>query len=197
MTEVHDKLADIITDAVQGEDSRKHRRVLLPAPVRYRLPDGSEQPGRIMNISAGGAFIRARPGTAVADHLILYIHKLGRFEADVVRIERNGFAVTFTSKKKRLKRTADTLIWLINGGDRELNRRGAARIRQDKPATLILSDGSQKPCRVIDISVTGASVGIDPKPPVGESITLGRMRGTVVRHHDEGVGVEFAKNNLV
>lgn len=196
MAKMHETLSNIIADAMQGEDSRKYRRIALPAKARFLLPDGTEQPGRIINISAGGAFVRARPGTTKGDRILLYIHKLGRFEANAVRIERGGFAVSFIGKKRRFKRTADTLIWLLNDGERALNRRGAERVHQDKPATAILAGGERKPCRILDISVTGASVSLEPKPSVGEPITIGRMKGFVVRHHETGFGVEFAQRKL-
>ena len=37
-----------------------------------------------------------------------------------------------------------------------------------------------------------AAVEIDVKPALGTPVTLGTMRGRVVRHFEDGVAVEFA-----
>lgn len=52
---------------------------------------------------------------------------------------------------------------------------------------LILPNGDVHNCRVIDVSLSGASVACAVKPPMGTVVILGRMRGRVVRHHDQGV----------
>ena len=38
----------------------------------------------------------------------------------------------------------------------------------------------------------GAAVEIDVKPAIGVQVTLGTMRGQVVRHFEDGVAIEFA-----
>jgi len=48
-------------------------------------------------------------------------------------------------------------------------------------------------CRVIDGSLSGASVATRVKPPLKSVVVLGRLRGSVVRHHDQGVGIQFAE----
>jgi hypothetical protein len=44
---------------------------------------------------------------------------------------------------------------------------------------------------VLDVSISGASVGTEVRPPVGSEVVLGRLRARVVRHHSEGLGLEF------
>jgi hypothetical protein len=57
---------------------------------------------------------------------------------------------------------------------------------------LHLLDGRQYPCRIIDLSLSGAAIEIEVKPAVGVQVTLGTMRGQIVRHFEEGVAIEFA-----
>ena len=63
-------------------------------------------------------------------------------------------------------------------------------------ATLLpcfrMTDGRQYECRIVDLSLSGAAIEIDVKPALGSQVTLGTMRGQVVRHFDDGVAVEFA-----
>ena len=56
---------------------------------------------------------------------------------------------------------------------------------------LILPNGDVHSCRIIDISLSGASVACSVKPPIDTVVILGRMRGRVVRHHDQGIGIQF------
>jgi hypothetical protein len=57
---------------------------------------------------------------------------------------------------------------------------------------LILPSGEVVACKVIDVSLSGASIAIEARPPVNTMVILGRMRGRVVRHHDHGVAIQFA-----
>ncbi|MNL87211.1 hypothetical protein D3C87_2162610 [compost metagenome] len=43
----------------------------------------------------------------------------------------------------------------------------------------------------MDLSLSGAAVDIDIRPPIGMPVRLGSMRGRVVRHFQEGVAIEF------
>src|SRR3990170_4085783 len=65
-----------------------------------------------------------------------------------------------------------------------------ARINSSK---LILPNGDVHNCRVIDVSLSGASIACAVKPPMGTVVILGRMRGRVVRHHDQGVALQFVE----
>ena len=58
---------------------------------------------------------------------------------------------------------------------------------------LILPDGAVHNCRVIDVSLSGASVACPIKPEIGTMVILGRMRGRVVRHHDQGLALQFVE----
>ena len=54
-----------------------------------------------------------------------------------------------------------------------------------------MPNGDVHNCRVIDVSLSGASVACTVKPPLGTMVILGRMRGRVVRHHELGIALQF------
>ena len=56
---------------------------------------------------------------------------------------------------------------------------------------LIMPNGDVHNCRVIDVSLSGASVACTVKPPLGTMVILGRMRGRVVRYHELGIALQF------
>ena len=56
---------------------------------------------------------------------------------------------------------------------------------------IVLSNGEVHPCRVLDLSLSGAGLELEARPAVGERVRVGRTEGRVVRHTDEGIAVEF------
>ncbi|MFT7758982.1 UNVERIFIED_CONTAM: PilZ domain-containing protein, partial [Salmonella enterica subsp. enterica serovar Enteritidis] len=59
-------------------------------------------------------------------------------------------------------------------------------------AKLGMADGREYPCRIIDLSISGAAVEIRMRPALHSQVVLGSMRGRVVRHFEEGIAIEFA-----
>ena len=80
-----------------------------------------------------------------------------------------------------------------NDGDEEDQRRHARYQPSDSASQLILPDGRNYPCEILDISVSGASVKVDVSPSIGTYVMLGKMRGRITRLHAEGIGIEFLK----
>jgi CheY-like chemotaxis protein len=72
--------------------------------------------------------------------------------------------------------------------------RGEKRVRIDRGSTqILLGNGEVYPCRVLDLSLSGAALAIDERPAIGEQVRVGRTTGRVVRHTTEGIAVEFGK----
>jgi hypothetical protein len=46
---------------------------------------------------------------------------------------------------------------------------------------------------VLDISISGASIGTPARPDIGTEVVLGdqKLRARVMRHHAQGFGVQF------
>ena len=74
--------------------------------------------------------------------------------------------------------------------------RSAPRMYEPALRTFTRRDGTVIDCDVADISLTGASIKTDIRPPIGEIIHIGRSTGRVVRHHGEGVAVEFLHRDV-
>jgi hypothetical protein len=72
--------------------------------------------------------------------------------------------------------------------DERKHERTAPRISASK---IIFPNGDVHSYRVIDVSLSGASIACTVKPPVDSVIVLGRMRGRVVRHHNQAVAIKF------
>ena len=111
----------------------------------------------------------------------------------MVRSFEGGFAVRILASLYKRERIANLLTWLINQkslglGEERKHERIVPRINASK---LIMPNGDVHNCRVIDVSLSGASVACTVKPPLGTMVILGRMRGRVVRHHELGIALQF------
>ncbi|MEZ5897611.1 MAG: PilZ domain-containing protein [Parvularculaceae bacterium] len=174
-----------------ASERRRHRRVDMNLKARVLMEDGVEEPCIVVNISAGGAMLKARTPPPEGAEVIVYIDDIGRFKGKVVRSSRHVFAVDYRGRKAKTKRTADALTYAANHTGKRFDRRGSPRIRQDAPALVRLENGDTLNCAILDISLTGASIAIEPRPPLGALLTVGRMNAKVVRRHETGVGVVF------
>lgn len=181
--------ADVDAD---GAERRRHIRIALPLKARFLTADGVEQNCLVVNISAGGALFKAKTPPPENCTVVLYIDQIGRFEGRVVRSGRHSFAVDYRTKRGRAVKTADALMEAMNLRGPRHDRRLAPRIRHESHAVVILESGVAIPCSILDISLTGASIEIEPRPALGTTLTLGKMAAKVVRRHDKGVGVVFS-----
>jgi hypothetical protein len=155
--------------------------------------DKQEYPCEVMNISPGGLALLAPIAGEVGERIVVYLDDLGRFEGELVRTFQGGFAVRLAGTAYKREKIANQLTWILNrnqldlGEDREHDR----IVPTKEQMTLTLSDGSQHHVRVLDVSLGGTSVAIAPPPPIGEPVTIGLIRGIVVRHHELGIGIRF------
>lgn len=177
---------------LDGAERRRHVRIALPLRARFLTADGVEQNCIVVNISAGGALFKAKAPPPESCTVVIYIDQVGRFEGRVVRSGRHSFAVDYRTKRGRAVKTADALMEVMNARGPRHDRRLAPRIRHESHAVVILDSGVAIPCSILDISLTGASIEIEPRPALGTTLTLGKMAAKVVRRHDKGVGVVFS-----
>lgn len=182
---------DVAGGGETDADRRKHLRIDAPLKARFLNESGDEQPCLVVNVSAGGAKLKAKIPPQFGTHVVLYIDQMGRFEGRVIRSSGNIFVVNYESRRRKSARTADSLTEIVNNAKRDKDRRGGPRIRQDAPARVFFDDGRVEDCAILDISLTGASIEISPRPPLGARLILGRMNAKVVRRHEKGVGVIF------
>ena len=157
--------------------------------------DKQEYPCQVINMSAGGMAIIAPVACAIGERIVAYLDNLGRIEGVVARCFDGGFAVRILASLYKRERIANLLTWLINQdalglGEERKHERIVPRINASK---LIMPNGDVHNCRIIDVSLSGASVACTVKPPAGTMVILGRMRGRVVRHHEQGVAIQFVE----
>ncbi|PRD41988.1 pilus assembly protein PilZ [Phyllobacterium phragmitis] len=161
---------------------------------RYMLENRSEHICIVLEMSPGSALLRGKGNGRIGERIIAYIDHVGRIEGAVLRQTPDGFSMSLTASERKKDKLAAQLTWLANKHELDLPEdRRHERITPRNPNNiLVISDGRQYRCRIIDLSLSGAAVEIDVRPALHTSVTLGTMRGTVVRHFDDGIAIEFA-----
>lgn len=181
----------------KGPDRRRYPRFALSLPGRFMRPDKLDYPCRLKDISVGGAAFVTPTQPTVGEKIIVYLMHLGGLEGPAVRRTSDGFAMSITATQRKRDNLAARIQLLINRTDlAEADERISPRTPTTGFAILVLADGTALECPMLDVSGTGVSIVTPIKPPVGAEVILSNERAVVVRHHEEGVAVEFVNQRL-
>lgn len=174
-------------------DRRRHKRCAVSLLGRFMRANKQEFPCRLNDISVGGASFMSPVEVEMGERIVAYLDEIGGIEGQVVRIFEGGFAISLKASQHKREKLANQITWLVNkeqlGG--AFGRRHQRIAVVNKTSTLKLADGSSVDCRVLDVSLSGASIGTDARPAIGEIVMFGKLRCKVMRYHDRGIGVQF------
>jgi hypothetical protein len=180
-----------------AEERRRHQRVKVNLLGRYMLADHREFPCQVTNMSPGGMAVIAPVSGNPGERVIAYVDHLGRLEGKIARNFQNGFAMTIAATSRKRDKLAAQLTWLANRSILNLpeDRRHGRYTPKNPVARLILPNGNNVACRIIDLSQSGTAISIAPDlcPAVGSMVTIGKTPGRVVRHIEGGFAVEFTR----
>jgi hypothetical protein len=191
------------TDLPQGtarilphaQERRRFQRVNVNLLGRYMLANRQEYPCQVVDMSPGGMALIAPVSAQIGERVIAYIDHVGRLEGVCARLFENGFAMTIAATLRKRDKLAAQLTWLAN---RHLlaspeDRRHGRFVPKNPMTMLVLPNGINVGCRLIDLSLSGAGVATQHRPPIGALVMLGKVQGRVVRHLDDGFAVEFTR----
>jgi hypothetical protein len=178
-----------------ADERRRFQRVRVNLLGRYMLADRREFPCQVTDMSPGGMAVIAPVSGQVGERVIAYVDHVGRLEGVIARQYQNGFAMTVSATTRKRDKLAAQLTWLANRHILNLpeDRRHGRFTPRNPSARLILPNGLNVACRVIDLSASGAAIKSEHRPEIGALITLGNATGRVVRHLEEGFAVEFTR----
>jgi hypothetical protein len=103
--------------------------------------------------------------------------------------------MTIGATARKRDKLAAQLTWLANRHILGLpeDRRHGRVVPRNPSGRLIMPNGLNITCRIIDVSQSGAAVSTDQRPAVGALVTLGKVQGRVVRHLEDGFAIEFTR----
>jgi hypothetical protein len=146
-------------------------------------------------MSPGGLAMIAPECGRLGERVVAYIDHVGRLEGLIARIFPSGFSMTIAASQRKRDKLAAQMTWLANRHILDLpeDRRHQRIANRDQMVTLMLADGSQEQCAIVDLSVSGVAVVSRNRPPMGAAVQVGRAPGRVVRHLENGFAVEFSR----
>jgi len=191
-------MASLELDASSAQltnDGRKYQRVKVDLLGRYMLEDRREFPCQVVDMSPGGMAVIAPQCGRLGERVVAYIDHIGRLEGMIARIFPSGFSMSIAASQRKRDKLAAQLTWLANRHILDLpeDRRHERINTRDQTTTLVIENGIEEKCRIVDLSVSGVAVISDHRPPIGTAVRVGRAPGRVVRYVDNGFAVEFSR----
>jgi PilZ domain len=178
-------------------ERRLYPRVPLSLPGRFMRADKLDYPCRLKDISVVGAAFSTPTALTVGEKLIVYLLHLGGLEGFVVRRFEDGFAMSISATQRKREKLAAQVRRLSQQPNlAELEEREYPRMPGNEIFMLQLPDGTTLDCPMLDVSLNGVSIVAPIRPSIGTEVALANRRAVVVRHHDEGIAVEFVNPRL-
>jgi PilZ domain-containing protein len=176
-------------------ERRKYQRVRLYMPGQLFNPvDEQTTDCKVLDLSAGGAAVQCDGNFPNGDKFVLYVTGFGRFEGRVVLHESGVLRLAFTIGESKQNRLKHMLALFVAEGITGITE---SRKHKREPAIgsgfIVRADGNHLKCDVLDVSLDGVSLRTRARPAVGEIVNLGRSWGKVIRHHEEGVAIQFVQ----
>ncbi len=190
--EVRPPMTGITNSAQRPQERRDYQRMNVSVAGRYMLDDKREFPCRTIDFSSNGVSIAAPVRGKVGERVVVYLDYIGRIEGNIIRHTLFGFALALLLPGNKREKLADQLTWLINRESLEKADRRHDRIVPNlRHCILQLADGREHLVRLIDVSISGAGVATELRIPIHTKVHLGTTRGQIIRHLDNGMGIEF------
>lgn len=179
--------------AAAVDERRTFKRVNLVFLGRFMRANKAEYPCRMQDISPGDASIYSPIEMEIGERVVAQFDQIGTLEGHVARLFDGGFAMAFSMTEHKREKLAATLMHIINKADMPgiEGRRHERLVPANNTQVLKLAEDISVECRVLDVSLSGASLKTVARPPLGTEVKLGNLRCCVVRHHEEGIALQF------
>lgn len=162
-----------------------HGRLMLASHEEFDCVATEMSPGHMTLTCVG------RPTSG--EKIIAYIDYIGRIEGYRDHMTLGGFSMAIVASERKREKLAAQLTWIANKHELGLpeDRRHDRLTPRSTASEILLEDGRRYSCRIMDLSLSGAALDMEVRPPIGAAVRLGSMRGRIVRHFVEGVAMEF------
>ncbi|MCI5046736.1 MAG: PilZ domain-containing protein [Aquisalinus sp.] len=182
--------------------SNRYKRTPVKMPVRLLIENVVESKGVIIGMSVNELTAASRHQVKKGDEIVAYINGRDRVAGVVSRTMGNVFAIKMTLPKPKQERLIELLMvelakrdGLISDSDVVTEKRFAIRRKvSDRESICVLPDKQEYKCSVIDISLTGLGIEIEPVLKIGQIVRVGRIKAKVVRKISNGYGLELVKS---
>ena len=168
-------------------DRRRHKRLAVTLLGRFLRAN------RQVDASAGAAAFLSPVAVGLGQRGVAYFDHLGGIEGPVARGFDGGFAFEIEATHHKREKIAAQLTWLANRAEMAdaAERRHARVAPNNSVSQLSLAESGVLAGKVLDVSISGASIKTPARPEIGTEATLGELRARVMGHDARGFGVQF------
>lgn len=183
-------------------ERRREPRIIVSVAARYALTTRRDTRGnrrefscRIVDVSPSAMTLLVPVNGSVGERVIVQCDEFGRLEGAIIRTLDRGFVMRMVATEEERARFAAKIDWYEKNKNHEIpdSREHKRVVPKDPRSILVLADGTQLECFVVDMSISGAAISADIKPAIGMPLAVGKVVGRVVRHLDEGFAVRFVE----
>ena len=178
----------------ESSDDATFQNVVVDLHGRLMCADFNEYECVAVEMSPGEVQFKCGALPRLKERVVSYIDHIGRIEGKVKKLNGNGFVISVNATERKRQKLAAQLTWFANKNELGLpeDRRHERIVPRNPNGEIRLADGDTYPCRIVDLSMSGAALELDARPDLGSQVVLGSMRARVVRHFDDGIAIEFA-----
>ena len=150
---------------------------------------------RARSISVREVVLNAPVIGGVGERLGLSFQELGKLRGKITRKLENGFVAEFELEADERATLDSRILWLKRRSLRAVeDRREHKRVLpRDPSATLVLGQGRQIDCLIIDMSRSGVAVSAYIMLKPGSLVAVGAVAGHVVRQIEAGFALQLAE----
>lgn len=176
-------------------ERREAKRQKFSVDLKFLLRGEVEGAGALLDISASGLAFFTEIDAAVGDEIIVYPVGLGRLPGRVARKFGGGVAVKLTLSDAQRQSVEERVEAALSGAPylKLTERRRDLRIKYNLDTVARTEGGETFHCTIVDMSRGGCQLRADEQPEIGTEITVGTLKGVVIRHVKNGFSVKFKK----
>lgn len=178
----------------ESTEDAAFQNVAVDLHGRLMCADFNEFECVAVEMSPGEVLFKCGALPRLNERIVSYIDHIGRIEGKVKKLDMGGFVISVHATERKRQKLAAQLTWFANKNELGLpeDRRHERIVPRNPNGEIRLADGDTYPCRIVDLSMSGAALELEVRPELGTQVILGSMRARVVRHFDDGIAVEFA-----
>src|SRR5690606_27369695 len=141
-------------------EQRAFQRVNVTLHGRLMLSNYDEYVCTVINMSPGDVRLACAGVPRPGERVIAYIDHLGRLEGTVIKLTEDGFVMSIVATERKREKLAAQLTWSANKHELGLpeDRRHDRLVPRSTLTELVLDDGRRYPCRLMDLSLSGAAI---------------------------------------
>ena len=129
------------------------------------------------------------------DRAFIYLNGIGLIRGVASRTIGAVIYMDVIADENEKAKLSTNILWLDRKSRFSVNdKRSFPRYVPKNPESVIGIPGTSKrlPCKIANISPTGASIMSPLRPPLRSKIILGQVHGEIARHHEFGFAIHFS-----